>query len=233
MDLSFTPIPDESGPPAGVFIIAFETTGHICRADENRRALAGEFHQRTRDLLDVVGYVASTTFGPRAENGALESFRERLVSLARVHDLMSHVAGERLTLLELVYAELGGHAAKCRTRLEIHGPDVRLSTEQVQALAIVLHELSSNAAKHGALCVPGGRLSVTWETWLADHGRKVVLTWKESGVPLRVASLRGGCGCVLMENVLRTSLRAETQMRLETDGVWYRIELPLDGMAGR
>ncbi len=101
----------------------------------------------------------------------------------------------------------------------------------MQTITLALHELVTNAVKYGALHEPTGRLSVTWETWLAGRGgQRLALLWKESGVPVsREAAARRGHGRELIENSLRFSLHADTQLVFGSDGVWCRIELPVEG----
>ncbi len=86
------------------------------------------------------------------------------------------------------------------------------------------------AVQYGALQAPEGRLSVTWETWLGAQGRqRLALLWRESGVRMPPhASIRRGQGRELIENALRFSLHADTQLVFSDDGVWCRIELPVD-----
>lgn len=197
---------------------------------DQQRVLVGELQHRTRNLLAVVRAIASQTFAHRGDDDTLESFLERLSSLGRVQGLLSRAEGERVKLFDIVHAELQAHGDGYGSRLEIHGSDVRLSSHQVQTIALALHELLTNALKYGALKAPAGRLSVTWETWLAASGRpRLALMWRESGVAMPPAApARRGHGRELIEEALRFSLRAETQLVFGSDGVWCRIELPLD-----
>jgi two-component system, chemotaxis family, CheB/CheR fusion protein len=178
----------------------------------------------------VVRAIASHSFTGHVADHELGGFFERLNSLGRVQGLISRAEGERVKLADIVRAELEAYAHATRSRLEMHGPTVRLGSHQVQIIALALHELVTNAVKYGALQAPEGRLSVTWETWLCAHGRqRLALLWRESGVrmPPR-AGIRRGQGRELIENALRFSLHADTQLVFGDDGVWCRIELPVD-----
>src|SRR5690348_246084 len=85
----------------------------------------------------------------------------------------------RVRLGELVREEIQPHDIGLHARVEICGPDVRLSALQVQMLTLALHELTANAASHGALKCPSGQLSVMWETWTGANGLpRLALTWK-------------------------------------------------------
>lgn len=242
-DFSVNPIHDESGSVAGVMVIAFDITEHVrttrALADEmaqlqrlqsQQRVLVSELQHRTRNLLAVVRAIATHSFAGQANDGALEGFLERLSSLGRVQGLISRAEDERVKLVDIVRAELEAYAHATRSRLEMHGPTVRLASNQVQIIALALHELVTNAVKYGALQAPEGRLSVTWETWLGAQGRqRLALLWRESGVQMPPhASVRRGQGRELIENALRFSLHADTQLVFGEDGVWCRIELPIE-----
>lgn len=242
-DFTANPIHDENGAVAGVIVFAFDVTDHVRTAralsDEmaelqrlqaQQRVLVSELQHRTRNLLAVVRAIATHSFAGHVGNGALDGFFERLSSLGRVQGLISRAEGERVKLADVVRAELEAHAQIARSRLEVHGPTVRLASHQVQIIALALHELVTNAVKYGALQAPEGRLSITWETWLGAQGRqRLALMWRESGVRMPPhAGIRRGQGRELIENALRFSLHADTQLVFGTDGVWCRIELPID-----
>jgi two-component sensor histidine kinase len=242
-DFVANPIHDDQGAVAGVIVFAFDVTDHVrtaraleCemaelqRLQAQQRILVSELQHRTRNLLAVVRAIASHSFSGHVADGSLEGFFERLSSLGRVQGLISRAEGERVKLADIVRAELEAHAQTHRSRLEMHGPNVRLSSHQVQIIALALHELVTNALKYGALQTPEGRLSVTWETWLGAQGRqRLALLWRESGVQMPPgAGIRRGQGRELIENALRFSLHADTQLVFGDDGVWCRIELPVD-----
>lgn len=192
-------------------------------------AAAAELEQHARNLLAVVRAIAAETLAHRGDEHALAAFFERLASLGRVQGLLTRVAAERVRLLDIVRGELDACALEHRARIEVHGPDVRLCRHQVQTVALALHELLTNAMKHGALQTPRGTLSVTWETWCGGNGRpRLALTWREHGVAMPASRpTRRGQGRDIIEHGLRFSLGAQTQLVFGTDGVWCRIELPL------
>ncbi len=242
-DISVNPIRDENGKVGGIMVLAYDITDHIrttrAHADEmaelqrlqsQQRVLVSELQHRTRNLLAVVRAIATHSFTGHINGAALDGFFERLSSLGRVQGLISRAEGERVKLADIVRAELEAYTHTTRSRLEVHGPTVRLASHQVQVIALALHELVTNAVKYGALQAPEGRLSVTWETWLCAQGRqRLALLWRESGVRMPpLASIRRGQGRELIENALRFSLHADTQLVFGEDGVWCRIELPVD-----
>jgi two-component sensor histidine kinase len=245
-DFTVNPVRDDDGHVAGLIAIAFDITDHLRtaaslaaemvelqRLQTQQHVLVAELHHRTRNLLAVVRAIASQSFEGQLNDAALEAFLERLSALGRAQSLIGRADYERVSLSDIVWAELEAYAPAARRRLEVHGPTVRLTNNQVQTVALALHELVTNAVKYGALQAPGGRLSITWETWLGTNGQqRLALLWKESGVVMPPpGEIPRGQGRELIENSLRFSLRADTQLVFSGDGVWCRIELPLTGPA--
>lgn len=243
-DYTANPVRDDDGNIVGVLAVAFDITDHLRtaatltaemvelqRLQTQQHVLVAELHHRTRNLLAVIRAIASQSFDGELSEASLEAFLERLSALGRAQSLIGRSEYERVSLSDIVWAELEAYAPRARRRLEVHGPMVRLTNNQVQTVALALHELVTNAVKYGALQVPGGRLSITWETWLGANGQqRLALLWKESGVALPPSGeIPRGQGRELIENSLRFSLRAETQLVFSGDGVWCRIELPLTG----
>lgn len=241
-DLTANPVRNEAGDVVGLLAIAFDITDHLRtaasltaemmelqRLQRQQHVLVAELHHRTRNLLAVVRAIASQSFEGQLSEPALEAFLERLSALGRAQSLIGRAEYERVSLSDIVWAELEAYAPRARKRLEVHGPTVRLTNYQVQTVALALHELVTNAVKYGALQAPDGRLSITWETWLGTNGQqRLALLWKESGVVMPPAGeIPRGQGRELIENSLRFSLRADTQLVFSSDGVWCRIELPL------
>jgi two-component sensor histidine kinase len=243
-DITLNPVRDEFGHVAGILVFAFEVSDHVRtaqalatemtelqRLQSQQRVLVCELQHRTRNLLAVVRAIASQTFGDNADAASLGSFLERLSALGRVQGLIGRADRQRVKLSDIVWAELEAYIQNSPSRLEVHGPVVRLANHQVQTIALALHELVTNAVKYGALKTPTGRLSVTWETWLGVNGQqRFALLWRESGVLMPPQPVtRRGHGRELIENALRFSLHADTQLVFGQDGVWCRIELPVDG----
>ena len=196
---------------------------------DKQHVLVGELQHRTRNLLAVVRAIASRTFGYRGGHPALEPFLQRLSSLSRVQGLLTGAENERVLLIDVLNTEVEAHGVSHGPRFEANGPKVRLSSHEAQTLALALHELFTNALKYGALLSPTGHLAVTWETWVAANGRSTLsLHWREGGVQMPPgAAERRGQGRELIEDGLRFSLGAKTELAFAEDGVSCHIELPL------
>jgi two-component sensor histidine kinase len=117
-----------------------------------------------------------------------------------------------------------------RSRVTVAGPSVRLPPSGVQMLALALHELLTNAIKHGAIGDPAGSVSVRWSSHLEKDGPDFVrIEWAEKGRrPLQQDATRArGFGWVMLERVLPGQLRARTQYEWRPHGIRWTIEIPL------
>lgn len=199
---------------------------------ERQSVLVAELQHRTRNLIAVVRSIAHQTM---AQTGPTEAFREefdgRLEALARVQGLLSRSDEEPVTIEGLIRMELDalGMQDGGSLRITLTGPSVRLRNSIVQILALGLHELATNARKHGALSRDGGRLSVAWQVFEADGGdRRLTLEWVESGAGVPLDAERRGYGRELIERALPYALGAKTTFELGPEGARCTIDLPLD-----
>ena len=202
------------------------------RLQEQQRVLLAELQHRTRNLLAVVGSVAHQTLDGSADLAAFAvRFDERLAALSRVQGLLSRTDRDAVTMGELVRMELAALGAEAASqRSTVQGPDVALPEGAIQTLALALHELATNALKHGALATPAGRLDVRWRTTEEGPRRRLLLEWRESGVarrPKEEAPSRRGYGRDLIERALPYHLDAHTTFHLEADTLRCSIDMLL------
>ena len=208
-------------------VVTFVDISTLIRAEQRQQVLIDELLHRTRNLLVVVRSIARQTLG---RGGTVEGFSERLSALGRVQNLVSRAATDTVDLRDLIALELEAQGAPEGGRVELAGPAVALRVEQVQTLALAVHELVTNAAKHGALTAPEGRLSIRWHVAPAPEGvRNLVLDWVETGVALPpVGEMRHGYGRELIERALPFDLGARTRLEFGPDGVHCHMEITLD-----
>jgi two-component sensor histidine kinase len=155
----------------------------------------------------------------------LQLFEGRVQSMANAHALLSRSSWQGVSLADLVRSEL----APCvgEEGASVEGPEVLLSAEATQPMAIVLHELVTNASKYGALTTPNGRILVRWD-WRRDghaNGR-LLLEWIETGGPPVIVSRRTGYGIRAIRALIPYELGGTVDLTLDTEGVRCRIELP-------
>ena len=202
------------------------------RAEQTNVMLIAELQHRTRNLLAVVDSLADQTLAScRTLDEFAGPFRQQLATLSRVQGLLSRGDSSPVMINELVTLELRALGANPDgERVIVNGPDVALPNRSVQVLALGLHELATNARKHGALAAPDATLSVTWHVAAADAERRLVLEWDERGIVAREAtdSERVGRGRMLLEESLPFQLDAETRLEIGSDFVRCSVALVLD-----
>ncbi|UYQ73891.1 PAS domain S-box protein [Pelagibacterium flavum] len=199
---------------------------------ERQGILVGELQHRTRNLLAVVRSIASQT---ASTVGSLQEFQaafdHRLGALSRVQGLLSRVEGEAVTVESLLRMELDA-VTKDWDRIEIEGPRILVDDGTLQTLTLVIHELSTNAARHGALSDPEGRIVIRWfrpDDRKGDGAGHLVIEWCEKFSP-RTPDLSGprGFGRQLIEEAIPYQLGASTRFVLEETGLHCVLTLPLD-----
>lgn len=202
------------------------------RADEERRqVLLGELNHRVRNTLAVVQAVASQTLRHAVVPAEVQSaLLARLAALARSHDLLTRSGWEGAPLPEVVGQTLAPHAAAAgEGRIAVTGPPVLLPSAAVVTVNLAFHELATNAAKHGALSVPEGRVEVGWTLDRSQRGAPpaVEIVWRERGGPPVRPPERRGFGSRLIEGGLAREFGAAVRLDFAPEGVECRIRLPL------
>ena len=191
--------------------------------------------------MPATEWPASSRNGGRHQIGTLAGFASewvagfrrnphlvRLKALSRAQALLSQSGSDTVAVEALVRAELAAHVSNAPDRIRIGGPEVALTSQQVQNFALALHELTTNAVKYGALENGTGRLSVTWELIQTAGRRNLALNWVETGVGLQPEKVtRRGYGRELIEQALGYALGGRTEYAIEAGGVRCRIELPV------
>lgn len=225
------PLHDASGRVQRIGGIAQDVTDDKVTS-RHLRVLVAELQHRTRNLLAVVGSIATELARsvPTVEAFA-EQLSARLRALSRVQGLLSRAEAEVVTVGELVRLELEALGNKFVSgRVSVSGPEVVLPRRAVQTLALTLHELATNARKHGALATAPGRIRVAWCTDVDDSGTPcLALEWVESGVErISAGSVppRRGYGLELIEQALPYELDARTRVAFEPDGIRCTISIP-------
>jgi two-component system, chemotaxis family, CheB/CheR fusion protein len=214
----------------GVVITFTDITANK-RAQRARELFIDELHHRTRNLLAIVQSISDTALGAA---GSLADYRaefnNRLGALARVQGLLSRDDGRDITLGGVVQGELNAIGVTPGTeRIVVDGPPVKLREDAVQLLALALHELATNALKHGALKESRGRLDVKWQMLDEMNTPRLELTWVESAIEFNqreANSSRRGYGRELLEQALPYQLDATTKLEFAPDGLRFRLVLP-------
>jgi PAS domain S-box-containing protein len=224
ISLTVSPLRDKTGNIIGASKVGRDITERK-QTEKLQALLMNELNHRVKNTLATIQALASQSLRrAKSHSDFVSSFTGRLQALARAHDLLTHTKLQGADVLDLVREQVLLGAAD-DNRISCSGPMLMLDAQLVVHLALVLHELATNARKHGALSVPGGRLSVQWEMQ-TNGGRTLVMEWKESGMPMVATPKERGFGTTLIEQTL-SARGGEVTMRYGADGLTSQIKMPL------
>jgi PAS domain S-box-containing protein len=203
-------------------------------SEKRLHVLVAELQHRTRNLISVVGATVQTTLKTgKTFDDFKATFQDRIEALGRVQGLLFRMKeDDRVTFDELIETELSAQSIRVGEDgpVTLDGPKgVSLRSRTVQTLAMVLHELSTNAIKYGALKQSNGHLAIRWRLQRMEEDGKpwLKLDWKESGVEMPPLPHRTGQGRELIERALPYQFDAQTTFTMEADGVHCTISLPV------
>jgi PAS domain S-box-containing protein len=217
----------------------FDTTGRVVRlkgltrditrrkqSEKRQDLLSAELDHRVKNVLARVAAVVRHT---RRRSGTPEEFVKtiegRIQSIAAAHALLSESRWFGVSLTDLIRHQLAPYTIGANTA--ISGPDVMLTSAQTQAVAMVIHELATNAAKHGALSGTDGKVSVSWDCAGADRAAILTITWCELGGSPITAPVQSGYGLSLIRDLVPHELGGAVDLTFPPDGVYCKIEIPL------
>jgi two-component sensor histidine kinase/CHASE1-domain containing sensor protein len=233
MRVGAAPFRHETGEVTGALAIVQDIETEK-RTEQANLVLIGELQHRTRNLLAVIQSIARQTIRSSKDFSEFEVlFIERLATLSRVQKFLSRPNDQPVTCGELVRGELAALVSNLeKSHITLEGSEIPLPGGSVQILALALHELATNALKHGALSKPEGRLMVKWYL-VNSHGlgRHLSLEWLETGIDLGqtgFGSVPRGCGRELIEKALVYQLGAKTRFDLSDSGLRCMIEIPVE-----
>lgn len=226
LDISVTvsPLRDEDGNIVGASKVARDITERK-RAEKLQRLLIDELNHRVKNTLAAIQAIAGQSLRRAKSPGDfVASFGGRIQALALAHDALTKSKLQGAVIKELVQEQvtLGGTDDP---RIALSGPFLLLDPQSALHLALVLHELATNARKYGALSVPDGRLAIEWEIH-RNGGYRLQMDWKETGgPPVRVPKERG-FGSTLIEKTLQ-SHGGQVTVRYDAEGLSSQIDLPI------
>lgn len=209
-----------------LFVLLTETLLLYRRTDQSQRLMIAELDHRVKNVLAQVAAVANTTVqGNRSIDEFLRSLQGRLQSMATTHTLLSEARWQSVRLDALVRSQLGPYESG--TNVRISGSDVMLAATETQAVTRVLHELVTNAAKYGALSLPGGQVSVSWDLKSNGTATNLTLVWRELGGPPVAGEHPSSYGTDLIRNLIPHELGGTVTLAFAKEGVNCRIEFPV------
>jgi two-component sensor histidine kinase len=206
-------------------IAALSLLAVLVNSQAQREAVrVAELEHRVKNTLTVVATVIERAReDTRSIDQFVSSLRDRIQSMARTQTLLDESRSRSVSLADLVRAELRPYTTTTNT--DADGPAVYLLPAASHALAMVLHELTTNAAKYGALSLPGGRVSVRWRQ-TANPAPMLRIEWRETGGPQVTTPAREGYGSRVIRDLLAYELGGRADLVFAADGVRCTIELP-------
>lgn len=228
------PVRDEADTTVQHFVSIVDLTRHI-REEEHLRFLLDEVNHRTQNTLATVLAIAGQTLRNATDKEDVEAFEGRILALSTAHSILGRHQWLAVGLREMLdrMLEPFGAGDGRSSRFTVTGADVRIDSKTALNLAMVFHELATNAAKHGALSKAGaGAIVIAWTVEPSPQGDLLRLSWQESGGPAVAPPSRQGFGSRLMEGGLANMLNGKVHLDYDPAGVACRIVMPLPRAAG-
>ncbi len=204
------------------------------RSEEHQRLLMAEIDHRAKNMLAAV---QSMVVLSKQNARSIEDYSRRLIgrfrAMARGHDLLARERWEGVRLHDLIRGELHAFVDPDSRAVAIGGEDVVLPPRVAQTLTLVVHELGTNAAKHGALSVPSGQVRIGSAVLREANGARLHLQWVETGVPDVRAPLSRGFGSNLIERGIAHELDGSARTEFTREGMRCEIEIPLGDAGAR
>jgi two-component system CheB/CheR fusion protein len=223
--ISATPLLGEDGRPRGGIAALLDITERK-RDEAHKQVLLHELQHRVKNILGTTGALATRMLreSPSPDSFA-PAFLGRLHAMATTHELLSRDSWDGADLREVLEATLKGQDAAGST-IEFSGPRLQLSPAATSTLGLVFYELATNAAKHGALALPAGRIKAVWRLVDADRAEFV---WSETTNPPRPAVIGEGFGTGFIRRSIEYEMQGEVSVEPTANGLRWTIAFPLQG----
>ncbi|MCC6780423.1 MAG: PAS domain-containing protein, partial [Hyphomicrobiales bacterium] len=225
--LSASPMRDETGRIVATTVM-FRDISEQKRREEHTRFLMRELSHRSKNLLAVIQAMARQTARSSQDLDDFQRrFTARVMGLAQSHDLLVKEDWRGAPVGELVRAQLAPFIDPDDGRLKLSGPPLLLRPEAAQNIGLALHELATNASKHGALSSPSGRIAIQWElAYCRPDDARFRMTWQESGGPLVNVPATHGFGHTVVEAMVGRALDGEAHIDWAEKGLTWRLDVP-------
>jgi two-component sensor histidine kinase len=198
------------------------------QAQTQQSFLIRELHHRVKNTLATVqAVVGATARSASSIEEFYEAFVGRIISLANTHSLLTEAVWQTASLRDILEKELSPYSDDKGKRIALDGSNVELPSEAAVPIGMAIHELTTNAAKYGALSVDAGQVFVSWTSHAHEEGTRLRLSWEERGGPKVSPPQRQGFGSRLLHRVLTTQLNAKVDVDYEPEGLRVAIDAPL------
>lgn len=195
-------------------------------AEQQIRLLMTEVNHRSKNLLSVVMAIAQQT-AASSPREFVKRFSNRVQALAVNHDLLVKSQWRNIETSELISGQLAHFGDIVGKRILVGGPPLRLRSATAQSIGMVVHELSTNAVKYGALSSDEGRIEITWEIDGSGTEPLFLVRWTERNGPPIVAPTYRGFGTTVVTRMVEMSLDGETELDYAPTGLTWKFACPL------
>ena len=230
-----SPVRDKTGDIVQHFVSFVDLSKHI-QKEEHLRFLLDELNHRTQNTLATVQAIAVQTLRGAANKDVVDTFEGRILALSKAHSLLGSKHWEAVGLHEIIDRILQPFGLNDRraAHFSIKSDDVRLQPKAALTLAMVFHELATNAAKYGALSNDAvGKAEIAWQVESTPQGDRMRLRWQESDGPPVLPPGRKGFGSRLIGGGLAQDLDGEVHLDYDPGGVVCQIIMPIQRQVGR
>ena len=224
-----SPVKDKHGDVIQHFASFLDSTSRKQEV-EHLHFLLDELNHRTQNTLTTVLAIAAQTLRDVADKEVIAAFEGRIMALSKAHCLLGRKDWNRVSLRDVIDQILQPFGLNDHrvSRFSVKGDEVPLKPKAALTLAMVFHELATNAAKYGALSNhSSGKIDITWQVEPKPQGDRMRLHWQESGGPLVVPPTRKGFGSRLIEGGLAQELNGEVSIDYAPTGVVCQIVMPI------
>jgi two-component system CheB/CheR fusion protein len=212
---------------ARLILLAIEDVTERRRGERRQQALLDELQHRVKNLFgNIFSLLRLSSRNATDVAVFVEAFSSRLKALERTQRVLMSREDSTVSLRALVEAELHAHGGDAMGSVTVEGLDFGIDSRTAQALGMVVHELATNALKHGALA-NSGRIHISWAR--VQDGANLLFRWRETGVPGGAKEIDGGFGSHLIRQVVPYVLGGSAQLEHTQDGLRCILELPIDG----
>ncbi|MBM7485937.1 MULTISPECIES: sensor histidine kinase [Bradyrhizobium] len=187
--------------------------------------LIGELHHRVKNMLAIASAIARDA---SSIDAAAKTIAERMSALGVSHDLLIQESWTGAGCRTLIENAIKAFQTKGFEQFTIEGNNVAVSSGPAVALSMIIHELSTNALKYGALSVAKGRVAITWS--IDAENQRFHLEWRERGGPRVVEATKKNFGSRFIQTALPGQLKGEARLLFESTGVVCDINIPLSSL---
>lgn len=225
-DIHIDPLRDLAGTTVGLTGAAVDVTERK-ENEQHLRLLMRELTHRSKNLLAVIQAMARQTARHAGSiDNFVEIFSARLQALSKSHDLLVQESWYGASLNDMVRSQLGHHLDRENSQFTIKGPSLFLKPEAAQNIGLAIHELSTNAAKYGALSVPTGHVDIIWTRRTPEAGGGFELSWHERGGPVVSKPEGRGFGSLVIERNLARALDGKVELDFAPSGLICTVSVP-------